>query len=138
LVIRRHFPPCEVTPRGRYCGKRECPCARIQLTRAPWLRHTLDEVTDKGGAGKSALQRRPGHGFDRLDAGKWREALKDHLATDEAAAATLREMRRRAYPAFLLYSLLAVMALWFPNVSAAITTVTWLFWLVLSIRLKHA
>ena len=65
-------------------------------------------------------------------------ALKDHLANDEAAAATLREMRQRAYPAFLLYSSLAVMALWFPNVSAAITTVTWLFWLVLSIRLKHA
>ena len=65
-------------------------------------------------------------------------ALRDRLTTDEAAAATVREMRRRAYPAFLLYSLLAVMALWFPLSSAAVTTVTWIFWLVVSIRLKHA
>ncbi len=65
-------------------------------------------------------------------------ALRDRLTTDEAAAATGREMRRRAYPAFLLYSRLAVMALWFPLSSAAVTTVTWLFWLLLSIRLKHA
>jgi hypothetical protein len=65
-------------------------------------------------------------------------ALRDRLTTDEAAAATLRESRRRAYLAILLYSLLAVAALWFPLSSAAVTTVTWLFWLVLSIRLKHA
>ncbi len=65
-------------------------------------------------------------------------ALRDRLTTDEAAAATVREGRRRAYLAFLLYSLLAVTALWFPLSSAAVTTVTWLFWLVLSIRLKHA
>lgn len=62
-------------------------------------------------------------------------ALRDRLTADEAAAATVREMRRRTYPAFLLYSLLAVLALWFPLSSAAVTTVTWLFWLVLSIRL---
>jgi uncharacterized membrane protein len=65
-------------------------------------------------------------------------ALRDRLTTNEAAAATLRESRRRAYLAILLYSLLAVAALWFPLSSAAVTTVTWLFWLVLSIRLKHA
>ena len=65
-------------------------------------------------------------------------ALRDQLTIDAAAAATVREMRRRAYPAFFLYSLLAVTALWFPHVSAALTTITWLFWLVLSIRLKHA
>jgi len=65
-------------------------------------------------------------------------ALRDRLTTDVAAAATVRDSRRRAYPAFFLYSALAVAALWFPLSSAAVTTVTWLFWLVLSIRLKHA
>ena len=65
-------------------------------------------------------------------------ALRDRLTTDEAAAATVRKSRPSAYYAFLLYSLLAVTALWFPLSSAAVTTVTWLFWLVLSIRLKHA
>ena len=65
-------------------------------------------------------------------------ALRDRLTTDAAAAATVREARRRAYLAFGLYSLLAVTALWFPLSSAAVTTVTWLFWLVMSIRLKHA
>jgi TMEM175 potassium channel family protein len=64
-------------------------------------------------------------------------ALRDRLTTDEAAAATVRESTRRAYPAFLLYALLAVAALWLPLSSAAVTTVTWIFWLVLSIRLKH-
>ena len=64
-------------------------------------------------------------------------ALRNRLTTDAAAAATMRASTNKAYPAFLLYALLAVTALWFPLASAAATTVTWLFWLVLSIRLKH-
>ena len=35
-----------------------------------------------------------------------------------------------------LYALLAVTGLWFPITTAAITAATWVFWLVLSIRLK--
>ena len=37
-----------------------------------------------------------------------------------------------------LYSLLAVTALWFPFFVAAVTMLSWTFWLVLGIRMKHA
>jgi uncharacterized membrane protein len=51
-------------------------------------------------------------------------ALRDRLTTDEAARVTMQEIRRRGYFAFLLYSMLAVTALWWPLASAAVTTVT--------------
>ena len=38
----------------------------------------------------------------------------------------------------MLYALLAVAALWFPLTVATITTLTWVFWLMLGIRMKHA
>jgi uncharacterized membrane protein len=65
-------------------------------------------------------------------------ALAHGLFTDERAAALLREGRRNGYGAFVLYALLAVAALWFPRAVAAITTLSWIFWLVLTIRLRRA
>ena len=65
-------------------------------------------------------------------------ALKNHLTTGETAAATIRENNKNGYFAFALYSLMAIAAFWFPLTIAVVTTVSWIFWLVLGIRLKHA
>jgi len=62
--------------------------------------------------------------------------LKGRLTVDEKAATTIRGNNRNGYFAFLLYSLLAVMALWFPVAVAVVTTVSWMFWLLLGIRMK--
>jgi uncharacterized membrane protein len=59
-----------------------------------------------------------------------------HLATSDKAASTLRTNRRYSYYAFALYAFCAGLAVWFPLASAAVTTVTWIFWLMLSIAVK--
>jgi uncharacterized membrane protein len=65
-------------------------------------------------------------------------ALKNGLANDESAVATFRMSNQNSYSALVLYALLALAALWFPVAVAIVTTLSWLFWLVRSIRLKHA
>jgi uncharacterized membrane protein len=65
-------------------------------------------------------------------------ALKDRLTTDARATATLRDGRRNGWLAFALYALLAIAAVWFPLAVAVVTTVSWIFWLVYGIRMKHA
>lgn len=65
-------------------------------------------------------------------------AVKDHLATGERAVATLRNGRRNGYVAALFYTLLAIAAFRAPLASAAVTTVSWIFWLVLGIRMQRA
>ncbi len=65
-------------------------------------------------------------------------ALNAHLTTDEKATATMRGNYKNAYFAFALYSLLTIAAWWFPLTAAAITTTTWIFWLVFGIRMKRA
>jgi hypothetical protein len=50
----------------------------------------------------------------------------------------MRRNYRNAYLAFALYSLLAIAAWWFPLTAAALTTPTWIFWLVFGIRIKRA
>jgi uncharacterized membrane protein len=65
-------------------------------------------------------------------------ALKNRLTTDERSTATMRERNRNGYSAFTLYALLAITALWFPLAIALVTTLSWIFWLVLGIRMKHA
>lgn len=64
-------------------------------------------------------------------------ALKNHLAKNEGAAATIRDARRHGYFAFALYSAFSITALWFPFAVAIVTTLSWIFWLMLSVRLKH-
>ena len=36
----------------------------------------------------------------------------------------------------LIYSLLAIIALWFPVTVAIISTLTWIFWLIFGINMK--
>lgn len=65
-------------------------------------------------------------------------ALNGRLAADERSAAIVREHRTRGFQALAFYSLLTVAAFWFPRTVALITTASWVFWLVLGVRLKHA
>ena len=64
-------------------------------------------------------------------------AMRNQLARDDKATAALRELRRNGYFAFALYALLGVAACWFPQIVAAITTLTWVFWLFLGVKLRH-
>ena len=66
-----------------------------------------------------------------------RTALKNQLTRDERSESTLRENARNGYFAFALYSLFSVAALWFPLAIAIVTTMSWIFWLMLGIRMKH-
>jgi uncharacterized membrane protein len=65
-------------------------------------------------------------------------ALRGHLVSDAESALKMRENRRNAYGAFMLYSMLAIAAFWLPGASALVTAVTWIFWLTLGIRMRHA
>ena len=67
-----------------------------------------------------------------------RSALRGGLARDGDAEAALRARERSAYGALVLYSLLAVIAVWLPTTVAILTTATWTVWLVVSLRAKHA
>lgn len=63
-------------------------------------------------------------------------ARKGRLARDEQAAMKMRASGRHGYGAFVLYSMLAIAAFWFPTAVAAVTTMTWIYWLVFGIRMK--
>jgi uncharacterized membrane protein len=65
-------------------------------------------------------------------------ALHGHLARSTHSAAVLRESRRYGYFACALYALFGVAALWFPVAVAVLTSITWVFWLILSIRTRSA
>ena len=67
-----------------------------------------------------------------------RSALHDGLARDAEAQATLRRNEKSGYGALALYALLAIAAAWLPTVVAILTTATWIIWLVISLRAKHA
>jgi uncharacterized membrane protein len=64
-------------------------------------------------------------------------ALKGQLGKNERSILTVRSNRKFGYFAFILYSLCAIVAFWFPFTIAIITTITWIFWLIWGIRLKH-
>ena len=61
--------------------------------------------------------------------------LSGALGRDDNATTIFRGQRRNAVFAIALYGLLAIGAVWLPMTVAAITTLTWGFWLVLSLRL---
>jgi uncharacterized membrane protein len=65
-------------------------------------------------------------------------ALDGHLTSGESAAATIRENRRKGYFAVVLYSVLAIAAIWFPVTVASITALSWAFWLALGVRMKQS
>ena len=65
-------------------------------------------------------------------------ALTNQLTNDEESTATMRIGRKNGFFAVALYSLFSIVALWFPMTIAIVTTLTWIFWLILGIRMKHA
>lgn len=64
-------------------------------------------------------------------------ALKDHLGKSEKATLQIRKNGQFGYFAFALYTLCAIIAIWFPLPIAIITTITWIFWLIHGIRINH-
>jgi uncharacterized membrane protein len=56
------------------------------------------------------------------------------LAKDEKSAVLVRESHRNAYFALTVYSLLALIAVWFPRSIAVVTTILWAYWLAFSSR----
>lgn len=63
--------------------------------------------------------------------------LKNNMQKSEKASVNIRQTGTFGTLAFLLYAGCAIGAIWFPLLMAIITTITWLFWLVYGIRLKH-
>ncbi len=63
--------------------------------------------------------------------------IKNQLAKDEKSEITIRENRKYGYFAFIVYSICAIIASWFPLAIAIITTCIWIFWLVVSISFTH-
>ena len=63
--------------------------------------------------------------------------LRDGLVRGPVGQNTIERGRRHASFALLLYTLLAVAAVWDPRLATSVMSLTWLFWLVTSIQLKH-
>ena len=61
-------------------------------------------------------------------------ALRNGLARDEPSAAIVRDAHRDGYFATGVYSLLALIAVWFPLAVAIVTTMLWGYWLAVSLR----
>jgi uncharacterized membrane protein len=61
-------------------------------------------------------------------------AMASGLAKSEQAAASAVKNLRYAYFALVLYTFLAVLALWFPLAIAGVTALIWVFWLIYGIR----
>ena len=64
-------------------------------------------------------------------------AIKDRLSINERSTIQMHTNRRNGYYAFLLYFPLAIVALWFPVIVAVFATLTWIFWLIFGISIKH-
>ncbi len=64
-------------------------------------------------------------------------ASENKLGKDEKSMQAISTTGQYGYNAFVLYVLLAVLAIWYPLMAAIITAFTWLFWLFLGIRMKH-
>ncbi len=63
-------------------------------------------------------------------------ALKNRLCRDEQSIMRIRDSNRYGYFAFIIYSLCAVIAFWFPLTIAIVTTLIWVFWLIWGIMVK--
>ena len=56
------------------------------------------------------------------------------MTRDEKSALVMRRNRRNGYFALVVYSLLALIAPWFPLGIVTVTTLLWAYWLVLGLR----
>ncbi len=61
--------------------------------------------------------------------------LQNHLEKNDTSAMQVHVSRRNGYFAFIVYSLLAIIAFWFPLTIAIVTTLTWVFWLIFGISI---
>ena len=61
-------------------------------------------------------------------------ALGNRLTKDEKSTLAMRNNRRNGYFALVLYSLLALIAFWFPLGIAIVTTMLWAYWLAFGLR----
>ncbi len=61
-------------------------------------------------------------------------ALRDRLTRDEKSTSAMRTNRRNGYFALVVYSLLALLAFWFPLTIAIVTTMLWAYWLAFGLR----
>src|SRR4030095_3651751 len=64
-------------------------------------------------------------------------AFNNRLGKSEKANAEIRKAGKFGYFAFVLYTLCAILAIWFPVSIASFTTLTWIFWLIFGINIKH-
>jgi len=62
-------------------------------------------------------------------------ALRNKLTKNKQSTSTMRSNNTSGYFAFAIYSLLAIIAFWFPQTIAVLTTILWVFWLIYSIRI---
>ena len=60
--------------------------------------------------------------------------LRNRLARDEKSTMLVRDAHRNGYYALVVYSLLALIAVWFPLAIAIVTTLLWAYWLTFSLR----
>jgi uncharacterized membrane protein len=61
-------------------------------------------------------------------------ALRNGLTRDDQSTSVMRESRQKGYFALPIYSLLALIAVWFPLAIAIVTTALWAYWLTVSVR----
>jgi len=61
-------------------------------------------------------------------------ALRNRLTKDEKSAVLVGDGRRNGYFALVVYSLLALIAVWFPIAVVVVTTMLWAYWLIFSLR----
>ena len=64
--------------------------------------------------------------------------LTGGLAGDERSATTIRGNQRHGYVALVIYGVCAIGAFWYPLAIAILSTMTFIFWLVLSLTMKPA
>jgi uncharacterized membrane protein len=62
-------------------------------------------------------------------------AIKDQLAKNKQANQSLGKNYRFGFFAFMLYSVFSILATWFPLVIAGLTALSWIFWLIVSVRI---
>jgi uncharacterized membrane protein len=66
-----------------------------------------------------------------------RAALGTRLYKDEKSAVAISKNEKFGYFAFVLYTVCAIAASWYPLTVLTITTVTWIFWLAHGLRIRH-
>jgi cobalamin synthase len=64
-------------------------------------------------------------------------ALKNQLTKNEKSTMQMQVNRRNGYYSVTVYSMLAIIAFWFPLTIAFITVLLWIFWLIFGIRIKN-